>query len=84
MIWKELSNDAKSVIEWVQNPYNDKYEKVEIEIGKHFSRFGGVNILITEKLFKEICDYCMSDSELYVKSPIFGKRLIIEIKKEKR
>jgi hypothetical protein len=82
MKWNDISNEAKSVIEWVQNPYTDKYEKVEIEVGKLFIRSGGVNILITTTLFKEIVKYCMSDNELNVVSPVFGEQCIIKYKEE--
>lgn len=36
MNWNELSENAKSVIEWVENPFTDKKEVVTITEGKYF------------------------------------------------
>lgn len=36
MNWNELSEDAKSVIEWVKNPFTDKKEVVTVAEGKYF------------------------------------------------
>lgn len=71
MEWKELSNEAKSVIEWVENPFTDRKEDIEIQVGKHFQRdvpsyaeesSGKVDIPITEKLFMEIIKFVDYDS----------------------
>ena len=36
MKWNDLSNDAKSIIEWVENPFTNKRETIEIKIGEVF------------------------------------------------
>lgn len=71
--WKNLSNEAKSVIEWVVNPITGKRETIRVEIGQvftrkvpmyHYSDSDKVEILITEKLFDEICEYVMHDDNM--------------------
>ena len=57
--WKDLSDEAKSVIEWVVNPFTNSKEVVRIKAGEIFyvkypkwtyKPMDDVNILITEKL----------------------------------
>lgn len=38
MNWNSLSDKAKNVIEWVENPFTDKKEIVTINEGKYFVR----------------------------------------------
>ena len=38
MNWNSLSDEAKNVIEWVENPFTDKKEIVTINEGKYFVR----------------------------------------------
>lgn len=65
MEWKELSNEAKNVIEWVENPYTGKKENIEIQVGKNFQRLNGkVDIPMTKKLFSEIIKYVAGDNNL--------------------
>lgn len=73
MEWKELSDDAKNVIEWVENPFNNRKENVEIQVGKNFQRTvpayseeksGKVDIPMTKKLFSEIIKYVAGDNNL--------------------
>lgn len=73
MKWNQLSNEAKSVIEWVENPFTDKKEDVEIQVGVNFQRnipiysfesSGKVDIFITMKLFSEIIKFVENDNNL--------------------
>ena len=64
MIWKDLSNEAKSVIEWVENPYANRREIIKIEIGGYFNPIREVNIQITEDLFNEILSWVQYDKEM--------------------
>lgn len=73
MKWNDLSNDAKAVIEWVENPFTKQKEHIEIQVGVHFQRdvpaFAGepsqkVNIPITMSLFSEIIKFVASDNDL--------------------
>lgn len=64
MIWRDLSNEAKSVIEWVENPYTNRREIINIEIGGYFNPIREVNIQITEELFNEILSWVQFDKEI--------------------
>lgn len=73
MKWKDLSDEAKNVIEWVENPFTDKKECVEIQVGINFQRkvpmyaeerSGKCDIPMTKKLFSEIIKYVSSDNNL--------------------
>lgn len=75
MKWNELSNEAKSVIEWIENPFTDKRETVEIKIGEAFHRecpmYCGddgkqtdVNILVTKELYQEILKFVTKDKNI--------------------
>lgn len=64
MEWKNLSNESKSVIEWVENPFTHKREIISIEIGGYFNPIREVNIQITEELFKEILSWVQYDKEI--------------------
>ena len=67
MIWKDLSNAAKSVIEWVENPYTNRRETIKIEIGGFFNPIKDVNIQITKELFNEILSWVQYDKEITYK-----------------
>lgn len=64
MEWKNLSNEAKGVIEWVENPYTNRRETIKIEVGGYFNPIREVNIQITEELFDEILSWVEWDKEL--------------------
>lgn len=76
MLWTDLSNDAKSVIEWVEDPFTNRRTTIEIKIGEKFQRkcpmycgdYSGkeqnVDILITEELYREILRFVTEDKEL--------------------
>ena len=75
MKWNHLSNDAKSIIEWVDNPFTDKMETIEIKIGKVFHRKcpvycgdngkqSDVNILVTKELYQEVLRFVTEDDEI--------------------
>ena len=65
LYWKDLTEDAKAIIEWVENPFTDEREPVTIEIGQRFIRENlpeycddkKVDILVTRELFEEINKY---------------------------
>lgn len=75
MVWTDLSNDAKSVIEWIENPFTDRRTTIEIKIGERFQRkcprycgdYSGekqnVDIPITKELYHEILRFVTEDKE---------------------
>lgn len=90
MLWTNLSNDAKSVIEWVENPFTDRRTTIEIKLGERFQRkcpmycgdFSGeennVDILITKELYQEILQFVGEDKELQCTQ--FADGLIFKIR----
>ena len=87
MMWKDLSNEAKSVIEWVENPYTNRKEIIIIEIGDHFIKenlpvYHGehdkVDIFITEELYNEILEYVTHDDN--IDCALSKNRLIFKLK----
>lgn len=68
MNWTELSDNAKSVIEWVENPYTRKRETVAVKVGEKFTKnlYGKqiVSIPITKVLFDEIHSFVSMDSNI--------------------
>lgn len=90
MLWADLSNQAKSVIEWVEDPFTDRRTTIEIKIGERFQRkcpmycadFSGeesnVDILITKELYQEILRFVSEDEELQCEQ--FTDGLIFKIR----
>lgn len=76
MEWKNLSDEAKGILEWVEDPYTKKRETIEIKIGSIFHRncpklcgdfgepLGDVNILVTQKLYQEILKYVTNSEDI--------------------
>lgn len=62
-MWKDLSNDAKNVIEWLENPFTGKLNRLMIVVGETFIATQ-TNILITQNLFDEIVEYVKSDENI--------------------
>lgn len=72
MEWKDLSKDAKNILEWVKNPFTDEYETITVKVGgifhrdvaKHFSDMGDVNILVSLELYSEIVEFVTNDANM--------------------
>lgn len=68
MKWNDLSDVAKNVIEWIENPFTRKRETIVIKAGECFTRgghgTGDVNILVTQELFEEVRRFVASDSNI--------------------
>lgn len=90
MLWTELSNEAKSIIEWIEDPFTDKRATIDIKIGERFQRkcpiycgdFSGkeqnVDILITKEIYQEILQFVTEDKELQCE--LFTDNLIFKIR----
>lgn len=81
MEWKNLSEEAKGVIEWVIDPITNFKQTIKIKIGETFHRkckifclnyekpVEDINILITKELFQEILKYVSKNEDMeYEKS----------------
>lgn len=76
MEWKNLSDKAKGILEWVENPFTKKRETIEIKIGNVFYRkrpklcgdfgeaLGDINVLVTEELYQEISKYVTESEDI--------------------
>ncbi len=95
MEWKNLSEEAKSVLEWVENPFTKERETIEIKIGEKFYRkcpklcgdfrepLDDTDILITKQLYQEILRYVTESEDMlcnqYTDGLIFRLKDGIEI-----
>ena len=93
MKWNDLSNDAKSIIEWVENPFTNKRETIEIKIGEVFhrkcqmhcgddGRQSDVNILVTKELYQEVLRFVTEDDEIQCEQFIDG--LLFRLKEDSK
>ena len=93
MKWNDLSNGAKSIIEWVENPFTNKKETVEIKIGEVFHRkcpmYCGdngkqpdVNILVTKELYQEVLRFVIEDDEIQCEQFMDG--LLFKLKEDSK
>ena len=80
MEWKDLSNEAANVIEWIENPYTGRRETISIEVGVYFNPINMVNIQITEELFKEILSWVENDKELIYNYKYSEKKLTFRLR----
>lgn len=59
MKWADLSNEAQSILEWVEHVITGRRQTLRIKLGETFHQsciaFGGdVDIPVTQELFQEI------------------------------
>lgn len=69
MEWSELSNEAKSVIEWVEDPRTGDKPTIEIKINKEFVfpyTFDDMpkSVMITKDLYDEVLRFVTEDDNL--------------------
>nr|WP_024835461.1 hypothetical protein [Clostridium sp. 12(A)] len=77
MEWKDLSNEAKSIIEWVEDPRSNKRRTVEVELNKEFvfpMSFDGMpkSIMVTKDLYKEVLKFATEDKNLFCEQFLDG------------
>jgi hypothetical protein len=77
--WADLSDTAKNILEWTENPRNDKLETLVIEKGKQYDRFG-IQVFIDEALFEEIRSYIVNDNALNYAFEIEGNTITVSLK----
>lgn len=92
MEWKKLSEEAKSIIEWVISPITNRKQTIEIKIGETFHRecpkfcgdfdepLGDINITVTQKLYQEIVNYVIEAEDMQYEKSSDG--LIFRLKDE--
>ena len=89
---ENLSDDAKSIIEWVVSPITNWKQTIEIKVGDVFHRdcprFCGeeynkpssVDIMVSKKLYQEILKYVCGQEDMQYEQSIDG--LIFRLKDE--
>lgn len=92
MEWKNLSEEAKGVIEWVVSPITNFKQTIEIKIGETFHRtcprfcvdyrntIDSIDISITKELFQEILKYVKQSEDMQYELQTDG--LIFRLKDE--
>ena len=83
MEWKELSNEAKSIIEWVEDPYTNKRRTLSIKIGEYFEpetihEMKPTKVMVTKDIYHEVLEYVTNDKELQCEQ--FTDEFIFKIK----
>ena len=69
MGWNELTNEAKGIIEWIEDPYTGKRRILEIKIGEMFEPVSiyamkPTRIMITKDLYQEVISFVKEDKNL--------------------
>lgn len=60
-----MSDDAKSILEWLENPFTNK--KTTLTIAIHtVKKVPGKDIFINESLYKEMLQYCNKNKSINV------------------
>ena len=88
MEWRNLSDEAQGIIEWVVNPFTDKKETITIKVDGLFHRdcprfyFGkpldNVNILVTDELYAEVLKYVTQSKDMEYEQS--GEKLVFRLK----
>lgn len=90
MEWKNLSDEAKSIIEWVVSPITNLKQTIEIKIGeifhrdvpgfygKEYDKHSSVDILVTKKIYQEILKYVTESEDIQCEQFMSG--LIFRLK----
>jgi hypothetical protein len=71
MLWKDLSIEAKSIIEWVESPISNKRLTLTVEKNKEWfmpCRYwsGDVRVNVTDSIFKEVKDWINYDKDIKI------------------
>ena len=71
MLWEELSNDAKSIIEWMENPITNQKHTITLEKNKKWSmsspNWGKTpEVMVTNSVFSEIKKYVIENHDIRI------------------
>jgi len=80
LIWKNMSNESTSILEWLESPVTDKKLTLTIEKNKVWTRgWGNINIMVTEDIFDEIKQYVNQEDDIIMVEDS-GDKLIFRLK----
>jgi hypothetical protein len=65
LVWKNMSEESRSILEWLESPVTDKKLTLTIKKNQVWSReWGNINVMVTEKIFDEIKQYVNQDDDI--------------------
>jgi len=65
LIWKNMSNESTSILEWLESPMTDKKLTLTIEKNQVWTRnWTKINIMVTEDIFNEIKQYVNQEDDI--------------------
>jgi len=80
LIWKNMSNESTSILEWLESPITDKKLILTVEKNKIWTRnLTNINIMVTEKIFSEIKQYVNQEDDINMVEDS-GDKLIFKLK----
>jgi len=80
LIWKNMSNESTSILEWLESPMTDKKLTLTVEKNKIWTRnWTNINILVTEEIFNEIRQYVNQEDDIIMVEDS-GDKLIFKLK----
>jgi len=80
LIWKNMSNESTSILEWLESPMTDKKLTLTVEKDQVWSRnWTKINIMVTEDIFDEIRRYVNQEDDIIMVEDS-GDKLIFKLK----
>jgi len=80
LIWKNMSNESTSILEWLESPVTDKKLTLTVKKNQMWSReWGNINIMVTESVFDEIKQYVNQEDDIIMVEDS-GDKLIFRLK----
>jgi len=80
LIWKNMSNESTSILEWLESPVTDKKLTLIVKKNQVWTReWGNINIMVTEDIFNEIKQYVNQKDDIIMVEDS-GDKLIFKLK----
>jgi len=80
LIWKDMSNESTSILEWLESPVTDKKLTLTVKKNQMWSReWGNINIMATEDILDEIRQYVNQEDDIIMVEDN-GDKLIFRLK----
>ena len=80
LIWKNMSNESTSILEWLESPVTNKKLTLTVEKNQVWTRnWTKINIMITDDIFDEIKQYVNQEDDIVMVEDS-GDKLIFKLK----
>ena len=80
LVWKNMSNESTSILEWLESPVTDKKLTLTVKRNQMWTReWGNINIMVTESVFNEIRQYINQEDDIMMIEDS-GDKLIFKLK----